>query len=189
MTIQRMDNVLIVRRRRHRGRHRPPAHPRRRTRRRAGAVRGHLSALLRPRPRGHHRRTGRTDQLKAGGYKSVACDLHAAARANTKSSTGGQRGTIGQATGGPPIGGKRVERLRLVAKVDDSVRQRQGLPLGRVCRCHRQAAFWAVSPSCSVTPDDRPRRPRDHLLGARNGSGPRLPRVRSCRAAPEGGPR
>ena len=39
--------------------------PRRRTRRRDGAVRGQLSALLRPRPRGHHRRTGRAAQLKA----------------------------------------------------------------------------------------------------------------------------
>ena len=44
---------------------RPPARPRRRTRRRGGAVRGQLSALLRPRPRGHHRRAGRAAQLTA----------------------------------------------------------------------------------------------------------------------------
>jgi len=37
---------------------------RRRTRRRAGAVRGQIPALLRPRPRGHHRRAGRAAQLK-----------------------------------------------------------------------------------------------------------------------------
>jgi catechol 2,3-dioxygenase-like lactoylglutathione lyase family enzyme len=37
--------------------------PRRRTPRRCGAVREHLPALLPPRPRGHHRRSGRTDRL------------------------------------------------------------------------------------------------------------------------------
>ena len=42
-----------------------PARPRRRTRRRGGAVRGQLPALLRPRPRGHHRRAGRAAQLTA----------------------------------------------------------------------------------------------------------------------------
>jgi catechol 2,3-dioxygenase-like lactoylglutathione lyase family enzyme len=36
-----------------------------RTPRRGGAVRGQLPALLPPRPRGHHRRPGRTDQLTA----------------------------------------------------------------------------------------------------------------------------
>src|SRR6266508_2339525 len=53
-----------VRRRPHRGRPCPPAGPRRRARRRGGAVRGQIPALLRPRPRGHHRRTGRAAQLK-----------------------------------------------------------------------------------------------------------------------------
>ena len=38
--------------------------PRCRARRRDRAVRGHLPALLRARPRGHHRRTGRAAQLK-----------------------------------------------------------------------------------------------------------------------------
>ena len=37
--------------------------PRRRTPRRGGTVREHLPALLPPRPRGHHRRPGRTDRL------------------------------------------------------------------------------------------------------------------------------
>jgi hypothetical protein len=46
--------------------HCPPAHPWRRTRRRAGAVRRQLSALLRPWPRGHHRWTGRAARLKVG---------------------------------------------------------------------------------------------------------------------------
>jgi catechol 2,3-dioxygenase-like lactoylglutathione lyase family enzyme len=43
----------------------PPAcaRPRRRTPRRGGTVREHLPALLPPRPRGHHRRPGRTDRL------------------------------------------------------------------------------------------------------------------------------
>jgi hypothetical protein len=41
----------------------PPAGPWRRTHRRGGAVRGQISALLRPRPRGHHRRSGRAAQL------------------------------------------------------------------------------------------------------------------------------
>ena len=45
--------------------HCPPAHSRRRTRRRGGAVRGQLPALFRPRPRGDHRRTGRAAQLTA----------------------------------------------------------------------------------------------------------------------------
>ena len=46
------------------GRHRgPPARPRRQTPRRGGPVREHLPALLPPRPRGHHRRPGSTDQL------------------------------------------------------------------------------------------------------------------------------
>src|SRR5215212_6424048 len=54
-----------VRRRRHRRRRRPPARPRCRTPRRGGAVRGQLPALLPPRPRGDHRRPGRTDQLTA----------------------------------------------------------------------------------------------------------------------------
>ena len=53
-----------VRRRRHRGRRCPPAPSRRRTRRRDGPVRGQLSALLRPRPGGHHRRTGRATGLR-----------------------------------------------------------------------------------------------------------------------------
>jgi hypothetical protein len=54
MTIQRMDNDDTVA---------PPARPRCRTPRRGSAVREHLPALLPPRPRGHHRRPGRTDQL------------------------------------------------------------------------------------------------------------------------------
>jgi len=62
-------NTLGIRRimfrcRRHRGRPCPPARPWRRTGWRAGAVRGQLSALLRPRPRGHHRCAGRAAQLK-----------------------------------------------------------------------------------------------------------------------------
>jgi catechol 2,3-dioxygenase-like lactoylglutathione lyase family enzyme len=40
------------------------AYPRRRARRRGCAVRGQLSALLRPRARGRHRRTGRAAQLR-----------------------------------------------------------------------------------------------------------------------------
>jgi catechol 2,3-dioxygenase-like lactoylglutathione lyase family enzyme len=35
-----------------------------------GAVRDHLPALLPPRPRGHHRRLGRTDRLTQGGLAS-----------------------------------------------------------------------------------------------------------------------
>ncbi len=52
-----------IRRRRHRRRGRQPASPRRGARRRAGALRGQLPALLRPRPRGDHRRAGRADRL------------------------------------------------------------------------------------------------------------------------------
>ena len=40
-----------------------PASPRHGARRRAGALRGQLLALLRPRPGGHHRRAGRDDRL------------------------------------------------------------------------------------------------------------------------------
>jgi hypothetical protein len=46
----------------------------RRARWRGGAVRGQISALLRPRPRGHHRRAGRAAQLKRG--HDVLCGGH-----------------------------------------------------------------------------------------------------------------
>ncbi len=52
-----------IRRRRHRRRRRRPASPWRGARWRAGALRGQLPALLRPRPGGDHRRTGGADQL------------------------------------------------------------------------------------------------------------------------------
>ena len=54
---------LAFARRGHRRRRRRPASPRHRARRRAGALRGQLPALLRPRPRGDHRRAGREDRL------------------------------------------------------------------------------------------------------------------------------
>ena len=44
----------------------PASTPRRRTRSRAGAVRGLISALSRTRPRGHHRGTGRAAQHSSG---------------------------------------------------------------------------------------------------------------------------
>jgi hypothetical protein len=56
--IERMDNVGIVV-----DDLDAAARPWRRTPRRGGAVRGQLPALLPPRPRGHHRRTGRADPL------------------------------------------------------------------------------------------------------------------------------
>ena len=54
---------------------RPPARPRRRARRRSGAVRGQVPALLRPRPRGHHRRDWPSDSLKTRLAESEAPGL------------------------------------------------------------------------------------------------------------------
>ena len=56
---------------------RRPAGPRRRARRRGGAVRGQLPALLRPRPRGDHRRAGRAARLAVRSGAERAC-VHSA---------------------------------------------------------------------------------------------------------------
>jgi catechol 2,3-dioxygenase-like lactoylglutathione lyase family enzyme len=52
-----------------------PSRPRHRTGRRAGALRGQLLALLRPRPRGNHRRASREDRLMRSVRQAISRTL------------------------------------------------------------------------------------------------------------------
>ena len=124
-------------------------------RRRGGAVRGQLSALLCPWPGGHHRRVGRAAQLRIQVTtlpypdRCASTSRYASRRLRPMARSRATRRAIGQPFAAPGL----HQRLR----IDRIGRRSRWQPADD----HRELAARAVEPRCDLR-----RRPDQHLLVA-----------------------